>query len=192
MTKGDYTVVWAPYYTAHKILRGVLDAYLNTGDERALDLASGLCDWMYARLSKLPKSTLQRMWGIFSSGEFGGLVEAICDVHAITGKAEHLALARLFDLDRLIDSCAAGQDILTGLHANQHIPILTGLVGLHDATGEARYLTRPRTSGAWSCRPGCTASAAPATGSSGEGRGRSPARSTTSTPRPAAPTTCSS
>ncbi|WLW57099.1 beta-L-arabinofuranosidase domain-containing protein [Streptomyces sp. YU58] len=140
-TSPDYTKVWAPYYTAHKILRGLLDAYRATGDARALDLASGMCDWMYARLSKLPDATLQRMWGIFSSGEFGGIVEAICDLHALSGKPEHLALARLFDLDRLIDACAANTDILDGLHANQHIPIFTGLVRLYDATGEERYLT---------------------------------------------------
>jgi hypothetical protein len=57
------------------------------------------------------------------------------------GKAEHLALARLFDLDKLIDACAANTDTLDGLHANQHIPIFTGLLRLYDATGEARYLT---------------------------------------------------
>ncbi|MEU6306779.1 beta-L-arabinofuranosidase domain-containing protein [Streptomyces chartreusis] len=143
-TTSDYTKVWAPYYTAHKILRGVLDAYLATEDARALDLASGMCDWMYSRLSKLPEATLQRMWGLFSSGEFGGIVEAVCDLHSITKKAEHLALARLFDLDRLIDNCAAGTDILDGLHANQHIPIFTGYLRLYDATGEARYLDAAR------------------------------------------------
>ncbi|MFC8390240.1 beta-L-arabinofuranosidase domain-containing protein [Streptomyces sp. NPDC057238] len=141
MTGSDYTRVWAPYYTAHKILRGLLDAYLATDDDRALDLASGMCDWMHARLSVLPAATLQRMWGLFSSGEFGGIVEAVCDLHAITGRAEHLALAKLFDLDRLIDACAANTDVLEGLHANQHIPIFTGLVRLHDETGEERYLT---------------------------------------------------
>ncbi|MFM9694879.1 beta-L-arabinofuranosidase domain-containing protein [Streptomyces europaeiscabiei] len=141
MTSGDYTRVWAPYYTAHKILRGLLDAYLHVDDARALDLASGLCDWMYSRLSKLPDATLQRMWGIFSSGEYGGLVEAIVDLYAITGKADHLALAKLFDLDKLIDACAANTDTLDGLHANQHIPIFTGLTRLYDVTGEARYLT---------------------------------------------------
>ncbi|MER6959400.1 beta-L-arabinofuranosidase domain-containing protein [Streptomyces sp. NPDC000618] len=141
MTSGDYTKVWAPYYTAHKILKGLLDAYLATDDARALDLASGMCDWMYSRLSKLPDATLQRMWGIFSSGEFGGIVETIADLYTITGKAEHLALAKLFDLDTLIDACAANNDILNGLHANQHIPIFTGYVRLYDATGETRYLT---------------------------------------------------
>ncbi|MEU5636816.1 beta-L-arabinofuranosidase domain-containing protein [Streptomyces rishiriensis] len=141
MTGSDYTKVWAPYYTAHKILRGLLDAHLATGDDRALDLASGMGDWMHSRLSKLPEATLQRMWGLFSSGEFGGIVEAVCDLHAISAKPEHLALARLFDLDRLIDACAANTDVLDGLHANQHIPIFTGLVRLYDATGEERYLT---------------------------------------------------
>ncbi len=63
----DYTKAWAPYYTAHKILRDVLDAYLATDDDRALDLASGMRDWMYSRLSTLPEATLQRMWGLFSS-----------------------------------------------------------------------------------------------------------------------------
>ncbi|MGW0839643.1 beta-L-arabinofuranosidase domain-containing protein [Streptomyces sp. NPDC002787] len=140
-TSADYTKVWAPYYTAHKILKGLLDAYLATDDARALDLASGMCDWMYSRLSKLPDATLQRMWGIFSSGEFGGIVETIVDLYSITGKADHLALAKLFDLDRLIDACAADTDILDGLHANQHIPIMTGYVRLYDATGETRYLT---------------------------------------------------
>ncbi|WP_460062064.1 beta-L-arabinofuranosidase domain-containing protein [Streptomyces sp. YKOK-I1] len=141
MTGSDYTKVWAPYYTAHKILRGLLDAYIATDDARALDLASGMGDWMYSRLSVLPEATLQRMWGLFSSGEFGGIVEAIVDLHAFTGQAEHLALAKLFDLDSLIDACAANTDTLDGLHANQHIPIFTGLLRLYDATGEARYLT---------------------------------------------------
>ncbi|MGW0943148.1 beta-L-arabinofuranosidase domain-containing protein [Streptomyces sp. NPDC002623] len=141
MTASDYTKVWAPYYTAHKILRGLLDAYLATDDARALDLASGMGDWMHARLSALPEATLQRMWALFSSGEFGGIVEAIVDLYALTGKAQHLALARLFDLDSLIDACAANTDVLDGLHANQHIPIFTGLLRLYDATGETRYLT---------------------------------------------------
>ncbi|MER5542751.1 beta-L-arabinofuranosidase domain-containing protein [Streptomyces sp. NPDC002589] len=144
MTSSDYTKVWAPYYTAHKILKGLLDAHCATGDARALDLASGLGDWMHARLSLLPAATLQRMWGIFSSGEYGGIVEALCELHDRTGRPEHLALTRLFDLDRLIDACAADTDVLDGLHANQHIPIFTGLVRLYEKTGEERFLAAAR------------------------------------------------
>ncbi|CAL9401280.1 hypothetical protein SUDANB171_01461 [Streptomyces sp. enrichment culture] len=144
MTGSDYHTVWAPYYTAHKILQGLLDAHAHLGDARALDLAAGLGDWMHSRLAPLPRATLQRMWGIFSSGEFGGVVEAIVELYTRTGAPEHLALAKLFDLDSLIDACAADTDVLDGLHANQHIPIFTGLLRLHDVTGEQRYLDAAR------------------------------------------------
>jgi DUF1680 family protein len=144
MTRPDYTVVWAPYYTAHKILKGLLDAYLNTGDARALDLARGMGDWMYSRLRALAPEVRQRMWGLFSSGEYGGLAEAVTDLYDITGEPDHLALAALFDLDSLITACADNRDILDGLHANQHIPIFTGLVRRYDSTGEQRYLTAAR------------------------------------------------
>lgn len=143
-TTPDYLRVWAPYYTAHKILKGLLDAYTATAEPKALDLAAGLCDWMHSRLSKLTPAVRQRMWGIFSSGEYGGVVEAILETHGHTGKPEHLELAKYFDLDSLIDACAQNKDILAGLHANQHIPIFTGLVLMYNATGEERYLTAAR------------------------------------------------
>ncbi|MFC7846855.1 beta-L-arabinofuranosidase domain-containing protein [Arthrobacter sp. NPDC057388] len=143
-TTPDYFRVWAPYYTAHKILKGLLDAYTATSEPKALELASGLCDWMHSRLSKLTPAVRQRMWGIFSSGEYGGIVEAILETHRHTGKPEHLELAKYFDLDSLIDACAQDKDILAGLHANQHIPIFTGLVLMHNTTGEERYLTAAR------------------------------------------------
>jgi uncharacterized protein len=39
----------------------------------------------------------------------------------------------------LITACAENRDVLDGLHANQHIPIFTGLLRLYEATGEQRY-----------------------------------------------------
>jgi len=148
MTAGNYTVVWAPYYTAHKILKGLVDAQVNSDDpdtqDKALDLASGLCDWMYSRLSVLSDAVRQRMWGIFSSGEYGGIAEAIVDTWTITQKPEHLELAGYFDHRRLLDNCVADVDILDGLHANQHIPIFNGFVRMHDATGDEHYLAAAR------------------------------------------------
>jgi DUF1680 family protein len=100
-----------------------------------------MADWMYSRLRALSPEVLQRMWGLFSSGEFGGLAEAVTDLYSITGRADYLALAKLFDFDSLITACAENRDVLQGLHANQHIPIFTGMVRLYESTGEQRYLT---------------------------------------------------
>ncbi|MBC7352059.1 MAG: glycoside hydrolase family 127 protein, partial [Thermogutta sp.] len=45
--------VWAPYYTLHKILAGLLDAYVYCGNQQALEVARKLGDWVIARNSRL-------------------------------------------------------------------------------------------------------------------------------------------
>jgi uncharacterized protein len=141
MTEADYTVVWAPYYTAHKLVKGLLDTYLSIGDLRALELAEGMSRWMFERLRRLPYDVLQRMWSLHGSGEYGGLAETLCDLYGVTRDPDWIEFGRLLDLDVLIDACAAGRDVLDGVHANQHIPIFTGLVRMFEVTGESRYLT---------------------------------------------------
>ncbi|RYD73397.1 MAG: hypothetical protein EOP55_17105, partial [Sphingobacteriales bacterium] len=51
---GQKNQIWAPYYTLHKILAGLIDVYEVTGNKKALTVAEGMNDWVYARLSKLP------------------------------------------------------------------------------------------------------------------------------------------
>ncbi|MDX3452779.1 glycoside hydrolase family 127 protein [Streptomyces sp. ME02-8801-2C] len=139
-----YPTIWAPYYTCHKIMRGLLDAHTLTGNQQALTIASKMGDWVHSRLSRLPRAQLDRMWSIYIAGEYGGMNEVLADLHALTGKAEHLAAARCFDNTALVDACVANQDILDGRHANQHIPQFTGYSRLFDQTGEARYATAAR------------------------------------------------
>src|ERR671933_176851 len=38
--------VWAPYYTLHKILAGLLDVYLLCDEQQALDVLVKLADWV--------------------------------------------------------------------------------------------------------------------------------------------------
>ena len=64
--------IWAPYYTLHKILAGLLDAHTHTGNTQALDVAAKIGDWVHSRLSPLPQAQLDRMWNTYIAGEYGG------------------------------------------------------------------------------------------------------------------------
>ncbi len=48
-----YPEIWAPYYTLHKILAGLLDCYTYAGNETALQIALKSGKWVYRRLSRL-------------------------------------------------------------------------------------------------------------------------------------------
>lgn len=134
-----YGEIWAPYYTLAKILAGLVDAFRHTGHQPALALAQGIGHWVHSRLSKCSVEQLQRMWSIYIGGEFGGMNEALYDLWVISEgqedpydapRDEFLECAQLFDQDRLIASCTAGEDPLTDLHANQHIPQFVGYAKL--------------------------------------------------------------
>ncbi|MFF0160713.1 glycoside hydrolase family 127 protein [Streptomyces sp. NPDC005263] len=139
-----YPTIWAPYYTCHKIMRGLLDAHTLAGNAQALTIASAMGDWVHSRLGRLPKAQLERMWSIYIAGEYGGMNEVLADLYALTGKQDHLAAARCFDNTALLDACAEDTDILNGRHANQHIPQFTGYLRLFDHTGEEEYAAAAR------------------------------------------------
>lgn len=138
-----YGEIWAPYYTLHKILDGLLNAYKFVGNQKALELAEGIGRWTYSRLSKCSAEQLESMWSIYIGGESGGMNDALVELYWLSednDREEFLQAAQLLDLNSLIDACAAGEDILTDKHANQHIPTFVGYAKLYVATGEERYL----------------------------------------------------
>jgi len=127
--------VWAPYYTLHKILAGLLDVHRTWGDETALAAANGMASWVGRRAAKLDDAQWQEML----QTEFGGMQEALADLYALTRDPEHLRLARLFDHRVVFDPLARGEDALDGLHANTQIPKAIGAERDCALTGEARY-----------------------------------------------------
>lgn len=139
-----YPTIWAPYYTCHKIMRGLLDAHTLAGNAQALEIVSGMGDWVHSRLGHLPAAQLERMWSIYIAGEYGGMNEVMADLYALTGRAEHLAAARCFDNTTLLKACAEDRDILEGKHANQHIPQFTGYLRLFDHTAKEEYAAAAR------------------------------------------------
>ena len=143
---GQKNQVWAPYYTLHKILAGLMDVYEVSGNKKALAIASGMGDWVYARLSKVPTDTLIKIWNTYIAGEFGGMNEAMARMYRLTGKANHLKTAKLFDNIRVFygdtahsHGLAKNVDLFRGLHANQHIPQIVGTIEMYRASKNPEY-----------------------------------------------------
>ncbi len=158
------TNTWAPWYTQHKILRGLLDAYYLTSNETAFDVAVKMADWAYLALTEgdknhpnypgpLTRDNLNFMWDTYIAGEFGGANEVFPEIYALTGDPKHLETAKRFDnRESLFDACLNDEDILVvtnatnpgrrrpnRLHANTHVPQFTGYMRIFEQSGDEDY-----------------------------------------------------
>ena len=127
--------VWAPYYTLHKIMAGVLDVHRVTADPVALEVVKGMAAWVGLRAKPLS----EEQWQDMLETEFGGMQDVLTELYVQTGDPEHLRLARLFDHRSVFDPLARGEDPLDGLHANTQIPKAIGAARDCETTGEPRY-----------------------------------------------------
>ena len=127
--------VWAPYYTLHKILAGLLDSYELCGNRQALDVLQRAVAWVQFRMDRLTHEQQQLML----ETEFGGMNEVLANLYAVTGNPDHLRLARAFDHDAVFGPLADGRDPLDGLHANTQIPKMIGAAREYELTGDERY-----------------------------------------------------
>ncbi|MER6799801.1 glycoside hydrolase family 127 protein, partial [Amycolatopsis mediterranei] len=127
--------VWAPYYTLHKIMAGLLDQYLLAGNQQALDVLLRKAAWTKTRTDPLSVTQMQAALRT----EFGGMPEVLTNLYQVTGDANHLATAQRFDHAQILDPLAANQDRLSGFHANTQIPKILGAIREYHATGTTRY-----------------------------------------------------
>lgn len=128
---------WVPWYTMHKILDGLINAYRLTGYEEALKVASGIGDWVYNRADKWSEETHKTVLSI----EYGGMNDALYDLYSHTLKEEHLIAAHLFDEEDLFKKVASGEkNALNNLHANTTIPKFAGALNRYITVGDEVYL----------------------------------------------------
>ncbi len=114
--------VWAPFYTLHKIVQGMIDQYELCGNQQALDIAKGMGDWAYNKLKPLSEETRKKM----IRNEFGGFNEAMYELYALTKDEKYLWVAKYFYHDDKIDPLKNGNNDLGTNHANTFIPKLLG------------------------------------------------------------------
>jgi len=131
----EYPKVWAPFYTQHKIIAGLVDMYVHTGNEQALAVAEGMAGWVRGYFQGIGEDQRQKMLRI----EYGGMNEVLANLYGLTGKQEYLDTARLFEQPVFLDPLAQHRDSLRGLHANTHVPKVIGAARMYELTGDARY-----------------------------------------------------
>ena len=127
--------VWAPYYTLHKIMAGLLDMYLHCDNRQALDVVTKMADWVKFRVDRLTDEQQQAALNT----EHGAMNEVLANLYAVTGNQEYLQLAYKFNHKRLFDEWAGGVDKLDGLHGNTQFPKVIGAAREYELTGEKRY-----------------------------------------------------
>jgi len=124
-----------PWYTTHKVMAGLRDAYLHRGSKRALDVLVRFTQWVYDASIDVPGEQMQKML----DREHGGMNEVLADVGSIARDEGFLKLAQRFSHRALLDPLAERRDTLDGLHANTQIPKVVGFARIAEHTGVPRY-----------------------------------------------------
>jgi DUF1680 family protein len=114
--------VWAPYYTLHKIMAGLYDAYEHCGNQQALAMDEKIADWVGFRVGRLPYNQFQASL----RNEQGGMNEVLANLYAATGNIQYMKLSEAFNQAVFFAPLLAGQDKLDGIHANTQIPKVIG------------------------------------------------------------------
>ncbi|KAL9233642.1 hypothetical protein vseg_008612 [Gypsophila vaccaria] len=131
--------VWAPYYTVHKIMAGLLDQYVIAENQDALKMLTWMVDYFYNRVQNVISAYgIERHYNSLNE-EFGGLNDLLYQLYRISLNPKHLELAHLFDKPCFLGILAMQQDNIAGLHSNTHIPIVVGAQMRYEILGEELY-----------------------------------------------------
>ena len=130
----DGLPVWAPWYTLHKIMAGLLDMYVLAGNQQALEMLEGMAGWTGRWASGIGDREMARILEV----EFGGMGEVLYNLRAITGKQRYAELALRFEHARVLGPLAEGRDELKGLHVNTTIPKIIAEARRYELTGDSR------------------------------------------------------
>ena len=153
--------VWAPYYTIHKQLAGLIDIANNVDDKelaaKAFLVAKDMGLWVWNRLHyrtyvKSDGSKQERqarpgnryeMWNMYIAGEVGGMAESLSRLSEMasdpTEKARLLEAAGFFDSPAFFDPVAVNVDDIRTRHANQHIPMVVGALRSYRSNANPYY-----------------------------------------------------
>jgi uncharacterized protein len=127
--------VWAPFYTIHKIMAGMIDQYQLAGNQQALEVAQGMAEWTDNWTGSKSEEHMQQIL----ETEFGGMAESLYNLAAIAKDDRWAKTGDRFTKKRVFNPLAMQRDELRGLHVNTHIPQVIGAARRYEISGDMRF-----------------------------------------------------
>ena len=153
--------VWAPYYSVHKQLAGLIDIATYFDDkeicDKALLIAKDMGLWVWNRMHyrtyvkqdgtqderRAKPGNRYEMWDMYIAGEVGGMSESLARLSEMVSnpdeKAKLLEAANCFDAPKFYDPLSKNIDDIRTRHANQHIPMIIGALGSYKSNQKPYY-----------------------------------------------------
>jgi uncharacterized protein len=127
--------VWAPFYTYHKILAGLLDMYRFAGNRQALEVAEGMAAWSGQWTGRKTEEHMQEILGT----EYDGMAETLYNMAGATGDDRWAKVGDRFQKRVFINPLASRRDELRGLHVNTHVPQVIAAARRYEISGDVRF-----------------------------------------------------
>lgn len=153
--------VWAPYYSVHKQLAGLIDIATYFDDkeicDKALLIAKDMGLWVWNRMHyrtyvkqdgtqderRAKPGNRYEMWDMYIAGEVGGMSESLARLSEMVSnpdeKAKLLEAANSFDAPKFYDPLSKNIDDIRTRHANQHIPMIIGALRSYKSNQKPYY-----------------------------------------------------
>lgn len=153
--------VWAPYYSVHKQLAGLIDIATYFDDkeicDKALLIAKDMGLWVWNRMHyrtyvkqdgtqderRAKPGNRYEMWDMYIAGEVGGMSESLARLSEMVSnpdeKAKLLEAANCFDAPKFYDPLSKNIDDIRTRHANQHIPMIIGALRSYNSNQKPYY-----------------------------------------------------
>jgi DUF1680 family protein len=122
---------WSPWYTVHKVMAGLVDAYLYCDNGKALQVVVKMADWTGEIMKNLTEEQRLKMLNC----EYGGMQDVLSNIYSITGNRKYLDLSYKFDDEFVMGQLAKEIDPMPGKHSNTNVPKAVGAARRYEITG---------------------------------------------------------
>jgi|KBSMisStaDraftv2_1062788.scaffolds.fasta_scaffold02286_4 DUF1680 family protein len=123
---------WSPWYTVHKLMAGLLDAYLYCGNKQALQVDLAMAAWTEKILQPLKHEQILKMLNC----EYGGMNDVLVNLYSISGNRRWLDLSHKFHDEFVLGALAKQVDPLPGRHSNTNVPKAIGCARRFELAGD--------------------------------------------------------